>query len=157
MISFKQIIKTILEQLYENHNSKLIEVTPNKYVYHTSNPIFRDKISKEGLIPKGKSESWLSDTKIDGEVIFEVNSLDKNDWWDSTYDDDIYRINTSNLNNKWFNDPNFDLKDNRIITFENIPMSAIKLIYKGSGASKIDESINSFITRTQKFMAVTQP
>ncbi len=111
----------------------LKEVLPNKYVYHTSNPIFRDKISKEGLITKGKSETWLSDTKIDGKVIFAVNSDNPKKWWDSTYDDDIYRIDTTELINKWYNDPNFDLEDKRIITFENIPLNSIKLIYKGTG------------------------
>lgn len=125
MKSFRQFIN-------ENKKNRLVEVIPNKYVYHTSNPIFRDKISKEGLTPKGKSESWLSDTNIDGEVIFAVNSDNKKDWWDSTYDDDIYKIDTTNLNNKWYNDPNFDLKYKRIITFENIPPNSIKLIYKGS-------------------------
>jgi hypothetical protein len=130
----------IQDFLIENHNSHLVEVIPNKYVYHTSNPIFRDKISKEGLIPKGKSESWLSNTNIDGEVIFVVNSDDKEDWWDSTYDDDIYRIDTTKLKKRWYVDPNFDLEDKRIITFENIPLNSIKLIYKGSFS--LDESIN---------------
>lgn len=115
------------------NNSHLVEVEPNKYLYHTSNPIFRDNIAKEGLIPKGKSEAWLSDTKIDGEVIFAVNSDDKEDWFDSTYDDDIYRIDTSKLENKWYVDPNFDLDDKRIITFERIPLDSIELIYKGTG------------------------
>ena len=119
-------------KLYENYNSHL-EVEPNIYVYHTSNPIFRDNISKEGLLPKGKSEAWLSDTKIDGKVIFAVNSDDKKDWFDSTYDDDIYRIDTTNLKNTWYVDPNFDLEDKRIITFERIPVSSIELIYKGTG------------------------
>jgi hypothetical protein len=119
-------------KLYENYNNHL-EVEPNKYLYHTSNPIFRDNIAKEGLIPKGKSEAWLSDTKIDGEVIFAVNSDDKEDWFDSTYDDDIYRIDTSKLENKWYVDPNFDLEDDRIITFERIPIGSIELIYKGTG------------------------
>jgi hypothetical protein len=119
-------------KLYENYNNHL-EVEPNKYLYHTSNPIFRDNIAKEGLIPKGKSEAWLSDTKIDGEVIFAVNSDDKEDWFDSTYDDDIYRIDTSKLENKWYVDPNFDLEDKRIITFDKIPVSSIELIYKGTG------------------------
>jgi dipeptidyl aminopeptidase/acylaminoacyl peptidase len=114
-------------------NNHLVEIIPNKYVYHTSNPMFRDKISKEGLIPKGKSETWLSDTKIDGKVIFAVNSDNKKDRWDSTYDDDIYRIDTTNLNNKWYNDPNFDVEDKRIITFEKIPRNSIKLLYKGTG------------------------
>ena len=119
-------------KLYEIYNNQLVEVESNRYLYHTSNPIFRDKIYKEGLIPKGKSESWLSDTKIDGEVIFAVNSDNKEDWFDSTYDDDIYRIDTTNLKNTWYNDPNFDLEDKRIITFERIPLSSIELIYKGT-------------------------
>jgi hypothetical protein len=120
-------------KLYENYNNQLVEVKPNRYLYHTSNPIFRDKIAKEGLIPKGRSDAWLSDTKIDGEVIFAVNSDDKEDWFDSTYDDDIYKIDTTNLKNKWYVDPNFDLEDDRIITFERIPLSSIELIYKGTG------------------------
>jgi hypothetical protein len=121
-------------ELYESFlNSHLVEVEPNKYLYHTSNPIFRDNIAKEGLITKGKSEAWLSDTKIDGEVIFAVNSDDKEDWFDSTYDDDIYKIDTTNLKNKWYVDPNFDLDDKRIITFERIPLDSIELIYKGTG------------------------
>jgi len=118
-------------------NSRLTKVNPNKYIYHTSNPIFRDKISKTGLIPKEKSEAWLTTTKIDGKVIFAVNSNDSKDWWDSTYDDDIYKIDTSKLNNKWYNDPNFDIEDDRIITFEPIPLNAIKLIHKGSGTDKL--------------------
>lgn len=127
-------LKTFEVFLYENYNSNLVEYLPNKYVYHTSNPIFREKISKDGLVVKGKSEAWLSDTNIDGEVIFAVNSDNKEDWWDSTYDDDIYRIDTTNLNNKWYVDPNFDLKDKRIITFENIPLNSIDLIYRGTGS-----------------------
>ena len=138
MKDLKQFIKTtIREFLNENKKNHLVEVIPNKYVYHTSNPIFRDKISKEGLTPKGKSESWLSDTNIDGEVIFAVNSDNKQDWWDSTYDDDIYKIDTTNLNNKWYNDPNFELEDKRIITFEKIPLNSIKLIYKGTGSDTL--------------------
>lgn len=117
------------------NNSHLLEVEPNKYLYHTSNPIFRDNIAKEGLIPKGKSEAWLSDTKIDGEVIFAVNSDDKEDWFDSTYDDDIYIIDTTKIDNKWYNDPNFN-DSLHLITFERIPLESIKLIYKGTGESE---------------------
>jgi GNAT superfamily N-acetyltransferase len=134
----KQFIKTTI-QGFLNENYNLVEVVPNKYVYHTSNPIFRDKISKEGLIPKGKSESWLSNTKIDGKVIFVANSNKKKYFWDSTYDDDIYQIDTTKLNNKWYNDPNFDSDGLHLITFENIPLNSIKLIYKGSFS--LDESI----------------
>jgi len=125
------------KQLNEINNSHLIEVIPNKYIYHTSNPIFRDKIREMGLIPKNKSETWLSDTKINGKVIFAVNSDNKVEWWDSTYDDDIYQIDTDLLNNKWYNDPNFGLDNKRIITFNSIPINAIKLIYRGSYSNNI--------------------
>lgn len=123
----------------ENH---LVVVKPNKYVYHTSNPIFRHKISKVGLIPKGKSDTWLSTTKIDGKVIFAVNSDNAKDWWDSGYDDDLWRIDTSVIANKWYNDPNFGINDKRIITFEPIPVVAIELIYIGSGGNLDDLRTN---------------
>lgn len=130
------MIKLIDLLLLEKVTEDLIQVQPNRFVYHTSNPIFREKISFKGLTPKGRSEAWLSYTKIEGEVIFAVNSNDKKDWWNSTYDDDIYRIDTTNLTNKWYNDPNFGVNDKRIITFEPIPKSAIQLIYKGTGESR---------------------
>ena len=147
----KQFIKTYTEFLNENHNINLIKVIPNKFVYHSSNPIFRDKISKEGLIPQGRSTAWLSDTKIDSDVIFAVNSDNKEDWWDSTYDDDMYQIDTTYLDNKWYIDPNFDLKDKRIITFENIPLNSIQLIYKGSGSDILKESINIKNPQTDEY------
>lgn len=96
-------------------NTNLVEVKPNKYVYHTSNPIFRDNIAKEGLIPKGKSDNT-------------------DDWVSWDYDDDIYKIDTSKLNNKWYSDPNFGLDNKKyIITFEKIPLDSIKIIHKGTG------------------------
>lgn len=136
-------------KLFENFND-LIEVKPNKYLYHTSNPIFRGKISKEGLVPKGKSESWLSDTKIDGKVIFAINSHKKEDVWNSGYDDDLYRIDTTNLKNKWYRDPNFvsgiyaNKNNKAIITFEPIPLNSIDLVYKGSGKSLDDLEKNYY-------------
>ena len=111
----------------------------NKTIYHTGNPMFRESILKQGLIPKGESESWLSDTPIEGEVIFAINSSNIADAWNSGYDDDIYEIDTTQLNNQWYLDPNFGTdENNRIITFEPIPLSAIKLVYEGSGES-LDE------------------
>ena len=130
-----EYIKTY-ENFLNESNNHLIEVKPNKYVYHTSNPMFRDKIEKVGLIPQGKSDAWLSNTKIDGEVIFAVNSDDKKDWWDSTYDDDMYQIDTTLIKNKWYSDPNFDVEDKRMITFDPIQRNSIKLMYKGTGESK---------------------
>jgi hypothetical protein len=167
--TIEDLIKLQIEKLEKkqnikeniNQNKHLKEIKPNKYVYHTSNPIFRDKISKEGLIPKGKSETWLSDTKIDGEVIFATNNDNTKEWFDSGYDDDIYKIDTNKIKNKWYLDPNFvddewveykgkyiKLPNNNkeydhIITFEKIPLDSIELIYKGTGNNK-DEIINEY-------------
>lgn len=124
---------SIKHWLYENKNH-LVPIEPNRYVYHVSNPFYRNQIQQQGLIPKEKSEAWLEDTPIEGKVIFASNS-DKNRF-DSTYDDDIYRIDTSKILNQWFFDPNFSWKKNNpfIITFEPIPLEAIELIYSGSGS-----------------------
>lgn len=138
MDNVKNIIRETVDKFFNQQiNKELVPIKPNKFVYHKSNPIFRENILKIGLIPKGKSEAWLSDTKIEGKVIFATNSENIEDWFDSIYDDDIYQINTIKLNNKWFVDPNF-LRQNitkYIITFDKIPLNAIKLIYKGSGKS----------------------
>lgn len=110
-------------------------IIPNKFIYHKSNPFYRDSINQQGLVCKPKSETWLTDTDIYGRVIFLTNSNKVEDWFDSTYDDDIYEINTTKLKNKFLIDPNFVWQDNpkHIITYENIPLDSIRLIYKGSG------------------------
>lgn len=136
-------------RLFENFNDNLIEIKPNKFIYHISNPYFRDKISKEGLIPKSKSETWLSDTKIDDSVIFASNSNDIDKWFIPLYDDDIYRIDTTNLNNKWFRDPNSD-NDNWIITFDKILPEYIELIYKGTG--EVDDYRDSEIIKRMNIL-----
>jgi len=144
--NFKQFVNE------NTNNEKLTLVTPNKYVYHKSNIKFREEILKIGLITKGKSETWLSDTEIDGDVIFATNSDNKKDWFDSTYDDDIYQIDTTKINNKWFLDPNFtwEKSPKHIITFDNIPLSSIKLIYKGSGVDLLEQlNYNDIIKKQQ--------
>ncbi len=124
-----------LKSFNQNSDNKgLIEVTPNRYVYHKSVPIFRDKISQLGLIPQ-RGDQWLTTTPIRGKAIFATNSDDPKQWFDSTYDDDVWKIDTSKLDNKWFSDPNFKESDGFILTFDNIPPRAIELIYGGTGES----------------------
>jgi len=119
--------------LLESRDS-LKEITPNRYVYHTSNPIYREGIAREGLKPKGRSESWLTTTPIRGSVIFAVNSNDEEYLWNSTYDDDIYMIDTASLDNKWYQDPNFN-DGIHMVTYEAIPQQALELIHRGTGVS----------------------
>ena len=120
----------------------LIEAFPGRYVFHTSNPIFRDSISREGLVPKGKSEAWLSNTKIAGKAIFAVDSERQEAAWDSGYDDDIYKVDTDGLSSRWYYDPNFGEGSDRIVTFEPIPKDRVELVHAGTG--KAYESARMF-------------
>jgi hypothetical protein len=120
-----------------NESSYINKPLTTTKLYHTSNPQFRQKIAKEGLKTSAKTENWLTDTKITGKVIFAIMSNDVKDAYDSTYDDDIYEIDATKIYNKWFRDPNFlDSKDAmHVITFDDIPKHAIKLIHTGTGES----------------------
>ncbi len=115
------------------------EVEVSRYLYHTSPPVFRDLISKEGLIPQ-RGEQWLSDTDIDGEAVFATDGPDREDLFNSGWDDDVWRIDTQGLANRWYRDPNFlEWSDSRHrVTFEPIPAEALQLVYAGSGDS-LDE------------------
>lgn len=128
-------------KLFESADG-LIEAFPGRYVFHTSNPIFRDSISREGLVPKGKSEAWLSNTKIDGKAIFAVDSERQEAAWESGYDDDIYRVDTAGLSNRWYYDPNFGEGSDRIVTFDPIPKDRLELVHTGTG--KAYESARMF-------------
>jgi hypothetical protein len=116
------------------------EIIPNKYVVHTSNPINRENISTTGL-QTSLGECYLiyadSNYGEDDEcvpAIFATNSIKKKDLFDSTYDDDIWVIDTERVNVQWYKDAHFDGGDTKhIVTFEDIPVDAIRLIYKGTG------------------------
>ena len=112
------------------------EIIPNKKVFHQSNPMFRNKIEEQGLkvragecykIYAGYGEKCIP-------AIFATNSSNKRAWFDSTYDDDVWEIDTTKIPNvKWYKDRHYESRSKHIVTFENIPRDAIKLIYEGSG------------------------
>lgn len=103
-----------------------------KFLYHKSNPLHRKVIDKEGLLPQ-RGEQWLDNTDIKGNAVFVTNSNNQKDWFDSTFDDDIWQIDSSKiLNLKWKLDPNHN-NSKQLYTQQPIPRNAIKLIYKGNG------------------------
>jgi hypothetical protein len=112
------------------------EITPREKVYHQSNPMFRNKIQEQGLkvragecykIYAGYGEKCIP-------AIFATNSSNKRAWFDSSYDDDVWEIDTTKISNvKWYKDRHYESRSKHIVTFENIPIDAIKLIYEGSG------------------------
>jgi len=112
------------------------EITPKEKVYHQSNPMFRNKIEEQGLkvragecykIYAGYGEKCIP-------AIFATNSSNKRAWFDSTYDDDVWEIDTTKIPNvKWYKDRHYESRSKHIVTFQDIPKEAIKLIYEGSG------------------------
>lgn len=111
------------------------QIKIDKYMFHLSNPAFRNSISTKGLIPqKGPSTEMLWDgMNIDlPKCIFLFAGNDNP--YDSTYDDDLWVVDTSNLDkSKFQKDPDEYMykKYGSIIYTEIIPPECIILEYKG--------------------------
>ena len=108
-------------------------------LFHKSPPTFRKSIKSNGLIPRigdsyqlyyGDSPHLKQHTKP---CIFATNNPDK-DFYDSTYDDDIWEINQEIAGVEWELDPAFD-DENYVRTFDKIKPEALTLVYKGTGES----------------------
>lgn len=129
LMLFKEFVS-----LYENkHKGKRMFPTT---LYHKSNPMFREQIEKEGLkLMKGESYSLHSPEESSPLAIFAY--FGDIDYYDSTYDDDIWQIDVSKIPNvEWFLDNEVGgMIQSAVVTYQNIPREAIKLIYKGTGKS----------------------
>jgi len=128
-----------IKKLHEVKTYRMFEMSKHKgdkvnltTVYHKSNPIFRDSIDNEGLKPmKGESYTIHSPDEINPPAIF--GYVGNIDYYDSTYDDDIWVIDTKGLNNEWFVDK--EVGESAVLTYTPIPRSALTLKYKGTGKS----------------------
>jgi len=115
------------------------EVTPGKYVVHASSKGNRDSISEYGIrAVLGECYMIYADSNYGEDeecvpAVFATDSLKKKDMFDSTYDDDIWVIDTEKSNVQWYKDAHFDDKYKHIVTFDDIPRDSIKLIHKGTG------------------------
>ena len=123
----------------ETYNPSGKEYVPNKFVVHKSNPAWREDIKLTGL---QVSVGDCYQGHVGGDVeckpaIFATDSLDEKEMFDSTYDDDIWMIDTECAGVKWYIDKHFEGGDYRhhIVTFDDIPAECIKLEYKGTGKS----------------------
>ena len=135
-----KLAKIFEDILKEDDDLKLVSVKPNQFIYHVSNPRFRESILKNGLIPQvgeQRYDDWGNDIK----AIFCTNATKVKHIWDSTYDDDIWKIDTVGLLNKWYLDSNFKYgKDFHILTFEPIPVQNLTLVYEGSDKNEWDRN-----------------
>ena len=131
--SIRRILK---EELYSPASD---EHTPGKFVVHKSNPVWRENIELTGL-QTSVGDCYQQHVGGDEECkpsIFATDSLDKEQMFDSTYDDDIWIINTECAEVTWYKDRHFDNGDykHHIVTFENISPECLRLLHKGTGDS----------------------
>ena len=116
------------------------EITPGRFIVHSSNPSNRDNISTTGLqVSLGECYLIYADSNYGEDeecipAVFATDSLKKKDMFDSTYDDDIWVIDTERAGVQWYKDAHFEGGDTKhIVTFEDVPADAVRLIYKGTG------------------------
>lgn len=124
------------EELNENYSPAGKEITPNNIVIHKSNPVWRENILKTGLqVSAGECyKTYAGYGEKCVPAIFATNSTNKRSWFDSTYDDDVWEINTEIIPDvKWYKDRHFESNKKHIVTFENIPADAITLKHEGTG------------------------
>jgi hypothetical protein len=138
----ESIIRILKEEDYSPAGK---EVIPNKIVIHKSNPMFRDKIMENGLkVRAGECYKIYVGYGVKCKpAIFATNSTNKRAWFDSTYDDDIWFIDTTKIPDvKWFKDRHFESRSKHIVTFQDIPKEAITLKYEGTGSN--EDVLNSW-------------
>lgn len=120
--------KIILDEEHFINKDDIVLVVLEKKIYHVANPIMRDKILKN-WIKIYRGVQWLEDTPLIWKAVFATNSLNQDEWFDSTYDDDIWEIDTKWLNIQFYRDPNFLWNDKykHIVAFQSIPAKFLKL------------------------------
>lgn len=99
-------------------------IKPNRFVYHFSDKSRRESIQKNGILPTPhEGGNWKFDSKLKyPDAVFAVNS--ETDKWSSG---DRWKIDTTKIKNKWWQDLNFRNRKDLIMTFDAIPPDAISL------------------------------
>lgn len=133
-MDLRETIKKVLrEELYSPAGDKY---KPGRYVYHISNPYWRESILNEGLkVIAGDCYTMYVGEDVECQpAIFATDSDNPKEFFYSTYDDDIWKIDTKCAKVKWFEDKHYHkLRTKHIVTFENIPLNCIELIHEGTG------------------------
>jgi hypothetical protein len=143
--------------LNEDYSPAGKEVTPNKIVVHKTSPVWRENILKTGLqVSAGECyKIYVGYGTKCKPAIFATNSTNKRSWFDSTYDDDIWFIDTTMIPDvKWYKDRHFESTKKHIVTFQDIPKDALTLFYKGTGKS--EDLINESEEETTNYIPIIE-
>lgn len=100
-------------------------------LYHKSNPVYRNNILENGLIPSiGDSYRCHYEDNNHKDIKPAIFTCDDTTY-DTTWDDDMWEIISSNI--IWQEDEL--CYKGCFLTYHSIPIDCIKLIYKGTGVS----------------------
>lgn len=109
-------------------------VKPRQFVYHSTTAKNRADILEKGLICSDSSKNWGTGQIYYDPAIFVVNNKKDYMLYYHTFDYDIWQIDTTKCNNKWYIDFNLhnehDILQTYLMTYEDIPKDAIRLIDK---------------------------
>jgi hypothetical protein len=109
-----------------------------RYVWHVSKKKFRDSIAKNGLVPQPFEKSiWARSPALYYPPAIFVNNHPVYDEWfhldeskyigRTSFETDVWRIDTTKLNVKWYLDYNLGSRPDALFTKEHIPVDAIQL------------------------------
>ena len=137
LFNLKESVRRILRE--ETYSPAGDEYTPGRYVVHKSPKHWRENIELTGLqVGVGDCyQEYVGGDVECRESIFATDSTNEDDMFDSTYDDDIWVIDTECANVTWYKDKHFEGGDYKyhIVTFEDISPDCLELIHEGTGKS----------------------
>ena len=136
-MNIQESIRRILKE--ETYSPAGDEYAPGRYVVHKSPKHWRENIELTGLqVGVGDCyQEYVGGDVECRESIFATDSTNEEDMFDSTYDDDIWVIDTECANVSWYKDKHFEGGDYKyhIVTFEDISPDCLELIHEGTGKS----------------------
>jgi len=111
----------------------LNRIKPDKYVYHSTHPNNYKSIMEHGLLLR-TNNTWESELHYPLSI-FAMNGVDteKIELWNKG--SDVWRIDTTHLPNKWYNDLNIPSYKRKgpIMTFEPIGIEYLKYMNENDG------------------------
>jgi hypothetical protein len=120
---FEETGKFLVDFLLHFKELYIKRVKPTRYVYHSTLKSNRDSILENGL--EAKENINYSDSYILDHPPAVFATLEGEDLWRSG--GDIWKIDTTKINNKWFQDLNIPNFKGVIMTYDDIPPNAIEL------------------------------
>lgn len=111
---------------------------PPKYLYHSSSSENRESIKKNGLkkieFSKG---NWTLESLKNYYPPSVFATVEKDGWYNKVIKGDVWRIDTTNLKNIWWEDLNFYRHEDPnkepvdcVMTFDSIPTEHLELVHK---------------------------